>query len=91
MSKILTAEEFLINQGCIQNIEDFFNDVQPIDLIEFTKLHVKAALEAASENAVIVCKKGADHDCKACYGGGCEEPMIDKDSILNSFSLENIK
>lgn len=50
MNKIPTAEEFLFQQDCIQNVEDFFNDVQPIDLIEFAKLHVKAALEAAANN-----------------------------------------
>lgn len=52
MSKIPTAEEFLQQRDCIRNVEDFYNDVQPVDLIEFAKLHVEAALEAAAENHV---------------------------------------
>lgn len=44
-------------------------------LIEFTKLHVKQALEAAANNADII-------------GVG---PHIDKDSILNAYPESNIK
>ena len=39
---IPTAEEFLLQQDCLRNVEDYFDDVQPIDLIEFAKLHVQA-------------------------------------------------
>jgi hypothetical protein len=46
---IPTAEEFLKQQDCIRNVEDFFNDVQPIDLIKFAKLHVEAALKEAEK------------------------------------------
>lgn len=51
MSKIPTAEEFLIRQGCVRmDCEgedcDFFEDVQPKDLIEFAKLHLIEAQEA---------------------------------------------
>jgi hypothetical protein len=48
-------------------------------MIEFTKLHVKAALEAASEQADI--KDDWDN----------RKGSIDRDSILNAYSLENIK
>ena len=51
MNKIPTAEEFLIRNGC-QRMDcedkcDFFEDVQPKDLIEFAKLHVESALKNA--------------------------------------------
>jgi hypothetical protein len=49
---IPTAEEFLKQQDCIRNVKDFFNDVQPIDLIEFAKLHVTEALKQAEEIAI---------------------------------------
>jgi leucyl aminopeptidase len=84
---IPTAEEFLEQQDCIRNVENFFNDVQPIDLIEFAKLHVEAALKAASEKATVTV---IDHEeisevsFKAIWG-------VDDDSILNAYSIENIK
>lgn len=46
MSKIPTAEEFLKEKGIDNKI------VEGV-LVQFTKLHVKAALEAAAENARI--------------------------------------
>jgi hypothetical protein len=52
----MKAEEFLIRRGC-QRMKcndkdpDYFEDVQPIDLIEFAKMHVEAALKEASEKA----------------------------------------
>lgn len=59
MTKIPIAEEFLEQNGCerIPNeigvhttTHDFYTNVQPKDLIEFARLHVKAALEVASKN-----------------------------------------
>lgn len=46
MAQIPTAEAFLIRRGCTRTIisgasSDFFEDVQPKDLIEFAKLHVE--------------------------------------------------
>ncbi len=79
---ITTAEEFLEQQDCIRNVEDFFNDVQPIDLIEFAKLHVEAALQAASENATTVNKPKFKGDINY---------VVDEDSILNAYLIENIK
>jgi hypothetical protein len=58
----MTAEEFLEQQGCIRNVEDFFNDVQPIDLIEFAKYHVGEALKKAVENMVDGCVTEEDEE-----------------------------
>ena len=46
-------------------------------LIEFAKLHVEAALYIASERADLT--------------DNGRFPYVDKDSILNSYSLDNIK
>jgi hypothetical protein len=49
-------------------------------MIEFAKLHVEAALKAAAENAETRYIPYTDDDYE-----------IDKRSILNAYSLENIK
>lgn len=78
MKKIPTAEEFLLSQDCIRNVEDYFNDVQPIDLIEFAKLHVQAALHAALEEVP--------------YGSSTDTVSYeDVSGILTCYPLENIK
>jgi len=46
-------------------------------MVEFAKLHVKAALEAAARKA------------QGYHGAG--DSNVDKDSILNAYPLENIK
>ena len=74
MEKIPTAEEF-VNQ---YDWENSTLDI-PSVLIEFAKLHVQAALEAASENA----------ETKPVIFTNDEE--IDRDSILNAYPLTNIK
>jgi hypothetical protein len=78
----MTAEEFLIRQGCVRiKMEDgegdFFEDVETKDLIEFAKLHVEAALQVASEKAIT----------ESAYGLS----WVKLDSILNAYTLENIK
>jgi len=80
MNKIPTAEEFLQQQGCIRNVEDFYNDVQPIDLIEFAKLHVEAALKAALDSI-------------PCLGSSTDIATYDEveKEILNAYPLTNIK
>ena len=82
MAKIPTAENLLRNQFCkgeFDEIMDCLNrSIEPslvTAMIEFAKLHVEAALKEASENAC---------------GAHCTD-YIDKDSILNSYSLDNIK
>ncbi len=71
-------------------------------MIEFAKLHVEQALKAASENAT-----WKDESFDTCFGDsrnfdfidtdGAGDPstghnvFVDKDSILNSYPLTNIK
>ena len=47
----------------------------------FTKLHIAAALKCAAENADVYPNK--------CHDNG--HPMINKETILNSYDLNNIK
>ena len=72
--KIPTAYQFLTN----------FTDEPDDDtiyeaMVEFAKLHVEAALKAASEDA---------HTKDVPYTDDVE---VDKDSILSAYPLENIK
>ena len=114
MEKITTAEEFLIRQGCQRMLcddedHDFFEDVQPSNLIEFAKLHVEAALKEASEKAKLAkaFDYGSYYESTANFkpiddkvvveeqhghgDSGYSAIKVDTDSILNSYSLENIK
>jgi len=54
--------------------------------IEFAKLHVEAALKSAIENATIDDIGSPNGDGEWMYCG-----IVDKDSILNSYPLDNIK
>lgn len=83
---IPTAKEFIIStelvvkfdntQGCILEEE------LPSLFIEFAKLHVQAALEAAYYNSDV---KVIDADTTGVIYG------VDSDTILNAYSLKNIK
>ena len=78
---IPTAAEFLKeyelgNTGKI-DIEDAKEAI-----IEFAKLHVEAALKEASENATTFNKPKFKGDINY---------VVDEDSILNAYPLENIK
>jgi len=81
MEKIPTAQEWLESQQCIRNVEDFYNDVQPVDLIEFAQLHIKAAFKE-------IYNKHEFYHTSDQWG---HERYIDEDSILNSYPLTNIK
>ena len=80
MSKIPTAKLILTGK---ETYELEYPTVSKSDalesMIEFAKLHVEAALKEASEKA----------NLKYGETPGTEE--IDKNSILKSYSLENIK
>ena len=78
MTQLPTAKEFF-NQW-----DEVSGDTFEWELMmkEFAKLHVKAALEAASEKAHTI-----HIDCGIL--GVIEE--VDKDSILNAYPLTNIK
>ena len=76
MSKIPTAEEFYKQTtGCVMNHRDI-----KIAMIEFAKLHVEAALKEAEKETV-------KHISKTIL----ELNMYNKNSILKSYPLENIK
>jgi len=77
MSKLPTAEEVYTDFHF--NYKGDNNSVIEA-MAEFAKLHVEAALKAASENADTL--KGEVYASKGC---------IDKDSILNAYPLNNIK
>jgi len=71
----MTTEEFLDRD----DIENVYHAMR-----EFAKYHVEQALKEASKKASIIDES---------IGGGLniEVKSIDKDSILNAYSLENIK
>lgn len=54
-------------------------------MIEFAKLHVEQALKEASVNAETEEECGNPYDPEDYYY------VVDRDSILNSYPLENIK
>jgi hypothetical protein len=51
-NKVPTAEEFLMSK--VETRSKWVTDI----MVEFAKLHVKAALETAAENSMIVLKSG---------------------------------
>lgn len=102
LDNMITAEELSKNYTrlrsavALKDLSDF--------AIEFAKLHVEAALKAASENVYFITR---DHDMynreyskyididsnniegdTFCYGGSI---VIDEDSVLTAYPLENIK
>jgi hypothetical protein len=74
---IPTAKAFYQNY-IEENNHDSHVDIEEM-LIEFAKLHVEAALKEASEKATVYADEG-----------GYSE-FVDEQSILNSYSLDNIK
>jgi hypothetical protein len=86
MEKIPTAEEFIV----------IYNSSPQKDslMVAFAKMHVEAALKAASENSYV---EYIDLDTKEIFdytdvitddNVGAD---VNKKSILNSYPLENIK
>jgi hypothetical protein len=74
MEKIPTAKKFLENL-IEENNHDSNIDLEDA-LIEFAKMHVETALKEASEMADLT--------------DNGRFPYVDKTSILNSYSLDNI-
>ena len=72
----------------VPTAEEFNNDIRYVTysldekLITFAKLHVEAALKEASEKAKMI-DVGIDYSIILWE--------VDKDSIINSYPLENIK
>lgn len=80
MAQIPTAEEFLQQS----NVVGMTGLMTPL-MIEFAKLHVEAALKAASEEAES--EEGAIID----LGFEKISASVNKKSILNSYPLDKIK
>lgn len=93
MEKIMTAEEYVHTQYLKRREEvgpgQFYPEPpsteQIKDMIEFAKLHVEAALKAASINAETEQEAGNLYDPEDRYY------VVNKDSILNAYPLENVK
>lgn len=89
MNNLPTAKEFIedINNKIFRTQEVVWTREQTAKwLIEFAKLHVQAALEAASK------VKTKTHEEYISKTGEYEyTQVVDKQSILNSYNLENIK
>ena len=97
--EILTAEEFLNDQGIpidkLQNLPWFDYGNMSTWLVEFAKLHVQAALEAASKEATLLEDDKLYDSNRYVVDEGNHysetEISINKDSILNAYLLNNIK
>jgi len=79
LDNMITAEKFIeTNYGNL-----FINNVTAtILMIEFAKLHVEAALKAAIEKIEMDVEYDTD---RIAY------PLLEEQSILNAYPLENIK
>lgn len=82
-SNVPTAEELLKDKTNFGTFGDMYPREKVSEkMIEFAKLHVKAALKAVSEGAWV------DHRLDGAHGCDYE---IDKESILNAYPLNNVK
>ena len=84
-----TAEEFLKNFNEEENNIDklYYDSYVKKAMIRFAKMHVQEALKQASEKASVT---PVDHEE---ISEGFFRPIwgVDDESILNAYSLENIK
>lgn len=82
MIQIPTAKEILSKQGTVKSpisgLETYLSLNAEQAMVEFAKLHVEAALKAASEKASVYADKGGVYD------------FVDESSILKSYPLTNI-
>ena len=82
-----TAEEFLKNFNEEENNIDklYYDSYVKKAMIKFAKMHVQEALKQASVEAEV------EHELSNPYDPNSEYQIVNKDSILNAYSLENIK
>ena len=87
---IPTAEELYRDTKINPNLDLFSDDVKHLVelMIEFAKLHVEAALKDASENTLIETTLVNTPNNEVFYK---HFHRMNKDSILNSYPLSNIK
>ena len=82
-----TAEEFLKNFNEEENNIDklYYDSYVKKAMIKFAKMHVQEALRLASVEAEV------EHELSNPYDPNSEYQIVNKDSILNAYPLENIK
>lgn len=93
MSNLPTAEELFIQLGFMPKENQLGYDIKAA-MIEFAKLHVEAALKAASENGKIILDKDWVRKEQTIHPNQLVGPVTIKvysESILNAYPLENIK
>ena len=81
-----TAEEFLKNFNEEENNIDklYYDSYVKKVMIKFAKMHVQEALKQASVEAEV------EHELSNPYDPNSEYQIVNKDSILNAYPLENI-
>ena len=88
---MITAKEFIENY-IKENNDDSNIDMEEV-VIEFARLHVNAALKEASDKALVLDMQ--ENDTAEIMSVSSEYGeynfTVDKLSILNSYSFENIK
>lgn len=86
--EIKSAKEFLLDKFGNTNDIELLEKVSET-LIEFTKLHVQKALKEASIK--VKTKTTLSKKSRAGYSSSSSFESIDKNSIINSYPLKNIK
>ena len=81
MSKIPTAKEFIDENWRGKGLG---LDIKGL-MIEFAKLHVKEALETASKKAK------TKNEWEGNTGSEYCDTVVDRESIINAYPLDNIK
>lgn len=92
MTNIPTAEEFLNNFH--RESEDSLNKAVEKAMIDFAKLHVEAALQAASENSQITLGEGWIRKEETILPNQVVYPItikVDRNSILDAYPISMIK
>ncbi len=82
MSKVPTAKEFLEQENLPETLS---GGTLVFAMNEFAKLHVKAALEAAADNAEVSIELSNPYDPESEYA------EVNKQSILSAYPESNIK
>ncbi len=89
---IPTLKEFIKSKKGYINSEGWVADLDESDIIEFAKMHVTEALRQAIEKAEINITHQEKTKRMRYYFGDLDiEAEINKESILTSYNLDNIK
>ena len=87
MKQLPTAEAFIEEQYSFIPFE--LDQITEL-MLEFAKLHVQAALESAAENSEVKVVYVPNDQPSSSFGDDYTH-VVDKQSILNAYSLDNIK